>query len=101
MVAPAERKPAHKMTDEEAKWPRCERDIRIAESQASTNGPRIERRIRRKIRLYERRYEMSSEVMMTCLQAGVIRETNEISKWAFEWLLLKSLNGETPTTGTP
>lgn len=100
MVAPAERKPAHKKTDEEL-MAKVREDIRIAEAQASTNGPRIERRIRRKIRLYERRYEMSSEVMMTCLQAGVIRETNEISKWAFEWLLLKSLNGETLTTGTP
>ena len=99
MVAPAERKPAHKMTDEEL-MAKVREDIRIAESQASTNGPRIERRIRRKIRLYERRYEMSSEVMMTCLQAGVIRETNEISKWAFEWLSLKHLLGETPTTGT-
>lgn len=100
MVAPAERKPAHKKTDEEL-MAKVREDIRIAEAQASTNGPRIERRIRRKIRLYERRYEMSSEVMMTCLQAGVIRETNEISKWAFEWLLLKSLNRETLTTGTP
>lgn len=100
MVAPAERKPARKKTDEEL-MAKVREDIRIAEAQASTNGPRIERRIRRKIRVYERRYEMSSEVMMTCLQAGVIRETNEISKWAFEWLLLKSLNGETLTTGTP
>ena len=99
MVAPAERKPAHIMTDEEL-MSKVREDIRIAESQASTNGPRIERRIRRKIRLYERRYEMSSEVMMTCLRAGVIRETNEISKWAFEWLSLKHLLGETPTTGT-
>ena len=99
MVAPAERKPARKMTDKEL-MAKVREDIRIAEAQASTNGPRIERRIRRKIRLYERRYEMSSDVMMTCLQAGVIRETNEISKWAFEWLSLKHLLGETPTTGT-
>lgn len=99
MVAPAERKPAHKMTDEELMADVREKN-RIALSKAAENGPRIQRRIRRKIRLYERRYEMSSEVMMTCLQAGVIRETNEISKWAFEWLSLKHLLGEIPTTGT-
>ena len=100
MVAPAKDKETRNKTDEEL-MAKVREDIRIAEAQASTNGPRIESRIRRKIRVYERRYEMSSEVMMTCLQAGVIRETNEISKWAFEWLLLKSLSGETPTTGTP
>lgn len=100
MVAPAERKPARKRTDGEL-MAEVREEIRLAEAKAVDNGPRLERRSRRKIRVYERRYEMSSEVMMTCLQAGVIRETNEISKWAFEWLLLKSLNGETPTTGTP
>ena len=100
MVAPAKDTKTRKKTDEEL-MAQVREEIRIAEAQASTNGPRIESRIRRKIRVYERRYEMSSEVMMTCLQAGVIRETREISKWAFEWLLLKSLSGETPTTGTP
>ena len=100
MVAPAKDTKTRKKTDEEL-MAQVREEIRIAEAQAFTNGPRIESRIRRKIRVYERRYEMSSEVMMTCLQAGVIRETNEISKWAFEWLLLKSLSGETPTTGTP
>ena len=100
MVAPAERKPAQKRTDEELLAEVREKN-RILLENAAENGPRLERRIRRKIRLYERRYEMTSEVMMTCLQAGVIRETNEISKWAFEWLNLKHLLGETPTTGTP
>ena len=100
MVAPAKDTKTRKKTDEEL-MAKVREDIRIAEAQASTNGPRIESRIRRKIRVCERRYEMSSEVMMTCLQAGVIRETNEISKWAFEWLSLKHLLGETPTTGTP
>ena len=99
MVAPAERKSASKKTDDQLMAEVREKN-RIALAKASENGPRIERRIRRKIRLYERRYEMSSEVMMTCLQAGIIRETNEISKWAFEWLSLKHLLGETPTTGT-
>ncbi len=100
MVAPAERKPARSKTDEELLAEIREKN-RILLENAAEDGPRLKRRIRRKIRLYERRYEMSSEVMMTCLQAGVIRETNEISKWAFEWLLMKSLNRGTPTTGTP
>ena len=100
MVAPAKDTKTRTKTDEEL-MAEVREEIRIAEAQASRNGPRIESRIRRKIRVYERRYEMSSEVMMTCLQAGVIRETREISKWAFEWLLLKSLSGEPPTTGTP
>lgn len=100
MVAPAERKSAQKRTDEELLAEVREKN-RILLENAAEDGPRLERRIRRKIRLYERRYEMTSEVMMTCLQAGVIRETNEISKWAFEWLNLKHLLGETPTTGTP
>ena len=100
MVAPAKDTKTRTKTDEEL-MAEVREEIRIAEAQASTNGPRIESRIRRKIRVYERRYEMPSETMMVCLQAGVIRETREISKWAFEWLLLKSLSGETPTTGTP
>ncbi len=99
MVAPAKDTKTRKKTDQELMAEVREKN-RIALSKAAENGPRIERRIRRKIRVYERRYEMSSEVMMTCLQAGVIRETNEISKWAFEWLSLKHLLGETPTTGT-
>ena len=100
MVTSAERKPARKMTDEELMAEVREKN-RILLANAAENGPRLERRIHRKIRVYERRYEMSSEVMMTCLQAGIIRETNDISKWAFEWLSLKHLLGETPTTGTP
>ena len=100
MVAPAKDTKTRKKTDQELMAEVREKN-RIALSKSAENGPRIERRIRRKIRVYERRYEMSSEVMMTCLQAGVIRETNEISKWAFEWLSLKHLLGETPTTGTP
>ena len=100
MVASAERKPTRKKTDEELMAEVREKN-RVLLAIAAENGPRLERRIRRKIRVYERRYEMSSDVMMTCLQAGVIRETNEISKWAFEWLLMKSLDRETPTTGTP
>ena len=99
MVAPAKDTKTRKKTDQELMAEVREKN-RMALSKATENGPRIERRIRRKIRVYERRYEMSSEVMMTCLQAGVIRETNEISKWAFEWLSLKHLLGETPTTGT-
>ena len=99
MVAPAKDTKTQKKTDQELMAEVREKN-RIALSKAAENGPRIERRIRRKIRVYERRYEMSSEVMMTCLQAGIIRETNDISKWAFEWLSLKHLLGETPTTGT-
>ena len=99
MVAPAKDTKTRKKTDQELMAEVREKN-RMALSKAAENGPRIERRIRRKIRVYERRYEMSSEVMMTCLQAGVIRETNEISKWAFEWLSLKHLLGEIPTTGT-
>ena len=99
MVAPAKGKPVRQKTDEELLAEVREKN-RILLANAAENGPRLERRIRRKIRVYERRYEMSSEVMMTCLQAGIIRETNEISKWAFEWLSLKHLLGETPTTGT-
>ncbi len=99
MVAPAKDTKTRKKTDQELMAEVREKN-RMALSKAAENGPRIESRIRRKIRVYERRYEMSSEVMMTCLQAGVIRETNEISKWAFEWLSLKHLLGETPTTGT-
>ena len=100
MVAPAKYTKTRAKTDEEL-MAEVREEIRIAEANADKTGPRLERRLRRQIRVYERRYEMPSETMMVCLQAGVIRETREISKWAFEWLLLKSLSGETPTTGTP
>ena len=100
MVAPAKGKESRQKTDEELMAEVREKN-RILLANAAENGPRLERRIRRKIRLYERRYEMPSETMMVCLQAGVIRETNEICKWAFEWLNLMHLLGETPTTGTP
>ena len=100
MVAPAKDTKTRTKTDEKL-MAEVREEIRIAEANADKIGPRLERRLRRQIRVYERRYEMPSETMMVCLQAGVIRETREISKWAFEWLLLKSLSGETPTTGTP
>ena len=100
MVAPAKDTKTRKKTDEELMAEVREKN-RILLANADKTGPRLERRLRRQIRVYERRYEMPSETMMVCLQAGVIRETREISKWAFEWLLLKSLSGETPTTGTP
>ena len=100
MVAPAKDTKARTKTDEELMAEVREKN-RILLANADKTGPRLERRLRRQIRVYERRYEMPSETMMVCLQARVIRETNEISKWAYAWLLLKRLNGETPTTGTP
>ena len=100
MVAPAKDTKTRAKTDEEL-MAEVREEIRIAEANADKTGPRLERRLRRQIRVYERRYEMPSETMMVCLEAGVIRETREICKWAFAWLNLKHLLGETPTTGTP
>ncbi len=56
-------------------------------------------RLVRQIRLFERRYEMSSEDMLQALRSGAARETAEISKWMWSYMVLKDIDG-TRTAGT-
>lgn len=56
--------------------------------------------LRGRIREYERRYETSSASMLKDLQEGRIRETGDISLWAWTWQTLNRLEKETPMAGT-
>ena len=64
--------------------------------------PQVYRReLEEKVRVYEERYEMSSEEMLDALTDGSERETNEKLRWMSDYHVLRYLNAQTPTTGTP
>ena len=41
----------------------------------------LRRNLRRRISVYERRYEMTTDIMRVCVRAGTFPETAEISQW--------------------
>jgi len=53
----------------------------VAEARAPANGQAVATLSR--IREYERRYEMSSTVLLAKLASGEVRETAEIAEWLF------------------
>ena len=58
-------------------------------------------KLRRRIRTYERRYEMSTEKMREVVRKDPLRETLEICDWLMDDALLKHLDGEKSTAGSP
>ena len=57
--------------------------------------------LRERLATFERRHEMASEKMMESLNAGDLKETNDIALWAWTWQTLKHIEEGIPMTGTP
>ncbi len=74
---------------------------------ATDNGVVVEdasayaRKLRRRIRRFEKRYEMPTETMKTCVKVRAINETAEIAEWLYDDAALALLEGceETSTAG--
>ena len=56
--------------------------------------------LRQRVHKYERRYEMTSQAMIDALGSKELKETRDISLWAWTWLTLNRFSEETPITGT-
>lgn len=52
------------------------------------------------IHRFERRYECSSEAMLTATKTGQAKETAEIAKWLTSYQALRNLQAHGRTTGT-
>ena len=62
---------------------------------------RLRGQLRRRIRRFEQRYEMSTDRMREVVREDPTRETLEICDWLMDAALLKDLDGENDTGGSP